>query len=68
MPSKTKYLNVDQKLYDEIIGAMESLFKRHKAKLDKRQDILTTYEGDKELVNCGSVAITAEITLDEYRN
>ena len=45
---------------------MKSFFKLHKAKWDKSQDILTTYKGDKELVNLGSVAITAEVTLDEY--
>lgn len=66
MPRKTQYLNVDQKLYDEITGSVKSFFKLHKAKWDKSQDILTTYEGDKELVNLGSVAITAEVTLDEY--
>jgi hypothetical protein len=66
MPRKTRYLNVDQKLYNDIIGDMKSFFKLHKAKWDKSQDILTTYEGDKELVNLGSVAITAEVTLDEY--
>lgn len=66
MPRKTRYLNVDQKLYNDIIGGMKSFFKLHKAKWDKSQDILTTYEGDKELVNLGSVAITAEVTLDEY--
>ena len=66
MPRKTQYLNVDQKLYNDIIGDMKSFFKLHKAKWDKSQDILTTYKGDKELVNLGSVAITAEVTLDEY--
>lgn len=66
MSRKTRYLNVDQKLYNDIIGDMKSFFKLHKAKWDKSQDILTTYEGDKELVNIGSVVITAEVTLDEY--
>ena len=66
MPRKTRYLNVDQKLYNDITGNMKSFFKLHKAKWDKSQDILTTYKGDKKLVSLGSVAITAEVTLDEY--
>lgn len=66
MSRKTRYLNVDQKLYNDIIGNMKSFFKLHKAKWDKSQDILTTYKGDKKLVSLGSVAITAEVTLDEY--
>jgi hypothetical protein len=66
MPRKTKYLNIDQKLYDEIIGSVESFLKQHNARWKKSQDISTLCEGDKVLVNNNSVTITAEVTLDYY--
>ncbi len=66
MPRKTKYLNIDQKLYDEIIGSLESFLKQHNARWKKSQDISTLCEGDKVLVNNNSVTITAEVTLDYY--
>lgn len=66
MPRKTRYLNIDQKLYDEIIGSMESFLKQHNARWKKSQDISISCEGDKVLVDHNSVTITAEVTLDEY--
>lgn len=66
MPRKTKYLNIDQKLYDEIIGSVESFLKQHNARWKKSQDISTLCEGDKVLVDHNSVTITAEVTLDYY--
>ena len=66
MPRKTQYLYVDKRVYDEIIGSVESFLKQHNARWKKSQDISTLCEGDKVLVNSNSVTITAEVTLDYY--
>ena len=67
MPRKNTVFKCRPKAFIMIsLVTWNHFFKLHKAKWDKSQDILTTYKGDKELVNLGSVAITAEVTLDEY--
>ena len=66
MPRKTKYLNIDQYLYSEIIRNIESFLKQHNARWKINQDKSVSFEGDKVLVSHNSVTITSEVTLDYY--
>lgn len=66
MPRKTKYLNIDQYLYSEIIRNIESFLKQHNARWKINQDKSVSFEGDKVLVSHNSVTITAEVALDYY--
>lgn len=55
MPRKTKYLNIDQSLYSEIIRNIELFFKQHNARWKINQDKSVSFEGDKVLVSHNSI-------------